>query len=57
MVFIDDEWVYAWEEDFVDEDEKLWIVTMFFTLMMPLYESIKLHPLLFPKLLEQIIHQ
>ena len=54
---MDDEWVYAWEEDLVDEDGRLWIITMLSALMMPLYESIKLQPLLFPNLLKQIIHQ
>ena len=42
----EDEWVYAWEEDLVDEDGQLWVVTMLSTLVLPFYEEIKLKPLL-----------
>jgi hypothetical protein len=42
----EEEWVYAWEEDLVDEDGQLWVVTMLSTLVLPLYEEMELKPLL-----------
>jgi hypothetical protein len=38
--------VYAWEEDLVDEDGQLWVVTMLSTLVLPFYEEMELKPLL-----------
>jgi len=41
----EEEWVYAWEEDLVDEDGQLWVVTMLSTLFLPFYEEMELKPL------------
>jgi len=41
-----EEWVYAWEEDLVDEDGQLWVVTMLSTLVLTFYEEMELKPLL-----------
>jgi hypothetical protein len=35
---MEDEWVYAWEEDIYDEDGQLWVVTMFSLMIAPIYE-------------------
>ena len=45
-----DDWIYAWEESFVDEDGQLWMVTMLSHLILPIYEEMELHPLLFEPL-------
>jgi hypothetical protein len=50
----DEEWVYAWEEDWVDEDGQLWVITMLSVLVMPLYESFHLSTILFPDFLEKV---
>jgi hypothetical protein len=42
----EDEWVYAWEEDLCDEDGQLWVVTMLSIMIAPLYEEIRLKPIL-----------
>jgi hypothetical protein len=42
----DDEWMYAWEEDVMDEDGQLWVVTMLSTLVLPFYEEMEIKPLL-----------
>lgn len=42
----EDEWVYAWEEDLYDEDGQLWVVTMLSIMIAPLYEEIRLKPIL-----------
>jgi hypothetical protein len=50
----DDQWVYAWEEELVDEDGQLWVITMLSVMMMPLYESFHLSPILLPNFLSEI---
>ena len=50
----EEEWVYAWEEDLVDEDGQLWVVTMLSVMVMPFYERFYLSPILFPNFLEQV---
>jgi hypothetical protein len=41
-----DEWVYAWEESFFDEDGQLWVVTMLSLLMLPIHEELVIQPML-----------
>ena len=50
----EDQWVYAWEEDLVDEDGQLWVITMLSAMVMPFYESFHLVPILFPNILKEI---
>jgi hypothetical protein len=50
----EEDWVCAWEEDWVDEDGQLWVITMLSVLVMPFYEGFHLSPILFPNLLEKI---
>ena len=52
----EEEWVYAWEEDLVDEDGQLWVITMLSTMVLPLFESFHLSPILFPDFLDEIIN-
>ena len=42
----DEEWVYAWEEDLVDDDGQLWVVTMLSLMIAPIYEEMQLKPVL-----------
>ena len=41
-----EEWIYAWEEDLFDEDGQLWIVTMMSIMILPLYEEMRIRPVL-----------
>jgi hypothetical protein len=50
----DDQWVYAWEEELVDEDGQLWVITMLSVMVMPFYEGFHLSPILFPNFLDKI---
>jgi hypothetical protein len=50
----EEEWVYAWEEDLVDEDGQLWVITMLSIMVLPLYESFYITPLLLPELLKEV---
>jgi len=43
---MEDEWVYEWEENLYDEDGQLWVVTMLSIMIAPLYEEIRLKPIL-----------
>ena len=48
--------IYAWEESLFDEDEQLWVVTMLSLLILPIYEEMELHPLLFEPLRNCLRH-
>jgi hypothetical protein len=50
----EEEWVYAWEDNFVDEDGQLCIITILSTMVLHLYESFHLSPILFPNFLSEI---
>jgi hypothetical protein len=50
----EDEWVYAWEEELVDEDGQLWVITMLSVMVMPFYEGFHLSPILFPNFLDKL---
>ncbi len=41
-----EEWIYAWEDSFFDEDVQLWVVTLMSHLILPIYEEMELRPLL-----------
>ena len=42
----EEEWVYAWEEDIYDDDGQLWVVTMFSLMIAPIYEEMRVKPVL-----------
>ena len=42
----EEEWVYAWEENLIDEDGQLWVVTMSSLLILPILEDIIFAPLI-----------
>jgi hypothetical protein len=42
----DEEWVYAWAEDLYDEDGQLWVVTMLSIMIAPIYEEMRVKPVL-----------
>jgi hypothetical protein len=46
--------VYAWEEELVDEDGQLWVITMLSVMVMPFYESFHLSPMIFRTFLGEI---
>jgi len=41
-----EDWIYAWEESFVDEDGQLWVVTMLSQLMLPIYKEMQIRAIL-----------
>ena len=53
----EEEWVYAWEEELVDEDGQLWVVTMMSLMVMPFYESFHITPILLTDFLNELIEK